>query len=414
MSELVVIGAGLTGLFAGALAARRGLAVTVIARGLGSLMTGTGCIDVQSYSDGQVVDKPNWRRWATNHPSRLAGRKQVEAAMLALAEITAEHGYPLYGSLTRNYRLPTAMGAVRATSMAPETMLAGDFDNQGSIGIARLAGFRDFYPAMMAANLPHEAHVIDLDLADMPTRREVYASDLAHWLDDPARLRRLAKAWRIGYRYWREHGGTRVARIALPAVLGMDSPQTALETLQDAFDCPVFEVPVLPPSVPGQRLFRILRADILAHGGQVVLGPSVQGKITRLGLAEASATATGPARPLHATHFLLASGSFSNGGLEAHADGKVVETTFGLPVQYDGERENWADARYFGPQLFARFGVVVNKAMQPVAEDGQVLARNLWAAGTLLAGADRLSEGSREGISLGTAWVAVERIANDE
>ena len=71
---------------------------------------------------------------------------------------------------------------------------------------------------------------------------------------------------------------------------------------------------------------------------------------------------------------------------------------------------DWFEPAYWRSQPYARFGVVVNDAMQPVDAAGEPLYPNLWAAGGLLAGADRIGEGCREGVDLATAWCAVNSL----
>ena len=45
-SDVLVIGAGMSGLVAALAAARRGRKVTVLSRGVGALAIGSGCVDV--------------------------------------------------------------------------------------------------------------------------------------------------------------------------------------------------------------------------------------------------------------------------------------------------------------------------------------------------------------------------------
>jgi glycerol-3-phosphate dehydrogenase subunit B len=61
-------------------------------------------------------------------------------------------------------------------------------------------------------------------------------------------------------------------RIGLPAVLGMSDALGFVRELESRLGCRVFEIPGLPPSIPGMRLHRILVEAIQKSGGQVFQG----------------------------------------------------------------------------------------------------------------------------------------------
>lgn len=414
MTDLVIIGAGLSGLFAGVLAARRGLAVTVVARGSGGLLGGTGGVDMHSYdAAGALLAAPDFAQFADTHPYAPVDRALVAAALMEFQAIASAHGLTYTGDLTRNHHLPTALGAPRATLLVPQAQAAGDLRSPEPMVLVQLAGFRDFYPDLMAANLRTAGHsvlpTLPLPLPDAPRQREAYATDLAHALDQPETRREWLKAWRNAFRdYTAQHG--RPERLGFPAVLGLREHAAVLRDLETTLDVAIFEVPILPPSVPGLRLETALRAAFSAAGGRLVLGGTAAGQIDRHGTASATYTATGAARSLPARYFLLASGGFGHGGLEAKVDGQVCETTFGLPVVANHNRATWGAENYLDPQPYARFGVRVDAHGRPTDEHGEPLAHNLWACGSLLAGADRLTEGSREGIALVSAYRAVQAI----
>jgi glycerol-3-phosphate dehydrogenase subunit B len=82
----------------------------------------------------------------------------------------------------------------------------------------------------------------------------------------------------------------------------------------------------------------------------------------------------------------------------------ICETVLDLPVAQVAE---WFAPAYWNAQPYARFGVRVNAQMRPVDEWGAEIYPNVLAVGGLLAGADRIGEGSREGIDLATAWKAL-------
>ncbi|MEK7276108.1 MAG: FAD-binding protein, partial [Chloroflexota bacterium] len=165
----------------------------------------------------------------------------------------------------------------------------------------------------------------------------------------------------------------------------------------------------------GMRLFNILRDDFQNHGGQLILGPVVNGRIEN-GRAIAAADANGRVKEYAAETVILASGGFLNGGLIGEFDGLVRETVFNLDVDSRSgllphtPRQSWTSEIFLDAHAFSKFGVRVDTGLCPLDANGEPAAANLRAIGGLLAGADRLSEGSREGIALATAYRAIELI----
>ena len=69
------------------------------------------------------------------------------------------------------------------------------------------------------------------------------------------------------------------ARVGFPAGLGAEDPHGVWTALQEALGRPVFEVPTLPPSVPGMRVFKTLRARLRENGGRIVLNSMAVGAV---------------------------------------------------------------------------------------------------------------------------------------
>jgi glycerol-3-phosphate dehydrogenase subunit B len=406
--DVIVIGAGLAGLFAGALAARAGARTLVAARGQGGLPLGPGCVDIWGYSrDAQgarhIVQDPGAglsARLAPEHPLRLAGGEAVTAGLAAFQALCAEAGYPLAGSLDRNHLLPTALGTARPTCLAPESFLAGDLRDPSPIILADLRGFRDFHAPHAAANLRragHAARAVALDLPRWPARRAAFATDLARRLDVPAYRAEAADLWRPHL--------AGAARLGLPAILGLSADQWAWRDLSERLGLALFEIPTVPPSVPGLRLFNVLQDTLEAAGGRLILGPEVSGWVEAGAVRGVILHSAGGPRRYAAPRLILATGGFRHGGLDAPAPGVARETVLDLPVLTEPD---WYAPLYWDPHPYARFGVRVNTAMQPVDAEGRVLHANVHAIGGLLAGADRHDEGCREGVDLATAWAAVQ------
>ena len=67
------------------------------------------------------------------------------------------------------------------------------------------------------------------------------------------------------------------ARVGFPAVLGLHQSLEVIKDLQNQLGCDVFEIPGLPPSVPGIRLHNLLIQAIQRDGGQIFDGMQVSG-----------------------------------------------------------------------------------------------------------------------------------------
>jgi glycerol-3-phosphate dehydrogenase subunit B len=404
LTDLLIVGAGLTGLFAAALASKRGAKVTVIAEGRGALEVSHGCIDVF----GSMLAADALPRMPRDHPYSLAGLEALESASEVLLRIADEGGNPYLGSLRQILKLPTGLGAIRPTSLAPRTMSVGDLSDESQVAIAGFATFRDFYAPLVADNLRQAgirvSPVLELPLVDAPRHRDAYATDLARLFDDARFREEIARAWKPRL--------TSIRRLGLPAVLGFDHAGEALSDLQEKLGVRLFEIPTLPPSVPGLRLERLLRRAAVAAGTHLIEGAhaigSVDGRTRGRRVGGAVADTAGGPRRYPAAAVLLATGGVLNGGLATRQDGRVQESVFDLPVASTSDRSQWTGSSLLGSQPYAEFGVLVDQDMRPLGVDGEPMFENLFAAGGLLAGADRGAEGSRQGIGLATACRAVE------
>jgi glycerol-3-phosphate dehydrogenase subunit B len=410
--DVIVVGAGLAGMFAGTLAARRGARTLVIARGQGGTHVGPGCIDVWGYdlagpqSAGQPAARPmaaspaaSLAQLPAGHCLALAGMPALQAALDEFQALCTAGGYPLAGQLDRNFRLPSAVGAVRPTCLAPRSYALGDLAREGELGLARFAGFRDFFADFAVANLNaagYAARAVPLDLPEGLQRREAFATDLARRFDLPAYREKIVRAWAGALKG--------VRRLGLPAILGLRSSAEAYADLTAKLGLEIFEIPCLPPSVPGMRLYNLLLSAFQNAGGQLVLGPQVTGWLEEGRVRGVIAAPEGGLRAYAGDTVVLATGDFRHGGLAAPERGVVRETVLDLPV---AQTDGWFAPAYWGPQPYARFGVRVNAQMQPLGERDEVIYPNVLAVGGLLAGADRTREGSREGIDLATAWKAM-------
>ncbi|MGA7270553.1 MAG: anaerobic glycerol-3-phosphate dehydrogenase subunit B, partial [Acidimicrobiia bacterium] len=258
--DVIVIGGGLAGLVAAWQAARAGAATALLTKGWGSLAWNAGCIDVLGYhSDGRPVSElrqalDSLVETIEDHPYTRIGVDRLRDALAALSELCASAGYPLFGDPEHNTMLPAGLGGFRPTYLAPETMRAGDLARPDPMLVVGLRGFLDFSPVLVADNLAStgiEATGLWLDLATIRHRRFVNGTVLAELFEREPFRAEVASALAPHL--------SGITRVGFPAVLGLGDAPAVVADLSSRLGAEVFEIPTLPPSVPGLRLQAILR-----------------------------------------------------------------------------------------------------------------------------------------------------------
>ena len=413
--DTVVVGVGLAGLTAGLRLAEGGQRVLLLARGIGATHLGGHTVDVLGYAPDRV-DGPGRALpgFAAEHPEHPYARLSPDVIAESIEWFRSRlEAYPFAGTLEENLLLPTAVGVPKPTALVPETMAAGDLRQPGPLLFAGFRALKDFYPAYLAENvarateamgIPSSTRAVELSLT-VDGERDVSALAFARRLDEDLEFRKelireLEPHVRSG------------ERVGVPALLGLNDAVTVWRELQDGLGCPVFEVPTLPPSVPGIRLYQVLKEAIRRRGGRIVLNTPIVGVESRQGRVEA-VRAESAARPVshRASSFVLASGGFASRGLETDSHGNVRETVFGLPVAGVPA----AGRPRFGPGYLdehpmSRTGVAVDDDLRPVDAEGGVVYENVFVAGATLGGAEPWREKSGNGISLATGYRAAQAI----
>lgn len=419
-TDVIVIGAGLSGLITGWQLSKAGLRTRVITKGWGATHWHTGCIDILGYKpfgDHAIVDSPVNSltiliKENPFHPYALSGIQLIDKALGHFMTLFADSNYPFHGSLLSNMLLPTALGTLRPTCLAPETMINGDFSNidpKTKILLVGFTQFVDFYAEMAAANLRsmgYNVKGITLDLPDLRTANFTTGRVIAEKLDRQELITEIGQALRPHL--------TDVNLVGFPAVLGIQNPMQVKNKLEYELRLPIFEIPTLPPSIPGIRMQRILVKAIEENGGmvteglQVVNAQSHNHNVTHVFSETASRLKSYQAR-----YFVLATGNFLGGGFSANHNGYAQDTVFSLPISTPNNHSNWFESEFLSPNGHPIFksGIPVNALFQPV-QDGYPIFDNLFISGTALPHFDPLTERSLEGVALVTGFAISENILN--
>ena len=198
--------------------------------------------------------------------------------------------------------------------------------------------------------------------------------------------------------------------LALPALLGMREPWKVKKDLEEIIGAEVFEIPILPPSIPGMRIFNRFKEWLIQRGVTFLLGHPVSKAILKGKRCEGIHVLNPPIfNSYSADRYILATGRFIGGGLVADEE-KIFEPIFNLPVAQPESREEWFGKSFFDDLSHPvhQAGILTDSSFRPVDEKGELLLENVWVAGSILADHHSVDEKSREGIEIATGYMAAK------
>jgi glycerol-3-phosphate dehydrogenase subunit B len=168
---------------------------------------------------------------------------------------------------------------------------------------------------------------------------------------------------------------------------------------------------MLPPSIPGTRIFHRFREFLIAKGATFLLGNPVIRSDVKEGLCEGITLQNPPLLTNYrAERYILATGRFLGGGLQADTE-RISEPLFHLPILQPESRGKWFRERFFQPESHPihRAGIVADAELRPVDAGGRVILKNVRVAGSILAHHQTIEEHSHEGIDIATGYLAARR-----
>lgn len=406
--RVVVVGAGLSGLTAALTAARSGARVHLVASGIGKIYVSPGFMELLDAHDPLERALPAFVERCEDGPYALAGLDALYTGLGVVCETAASRGLPYHMAQATNMLIATLPGLTRRASLVPQAMAAGALSPaRGETLVVGFKGWRDFYPTVTADNLSMQGFPARSLYINLPAHKrgnfDEWPVDLANLFERPGFRADVVQ------QVARHLKGA--ARVAFPAVLGLYDHARVMEVLETALGVPVFEIPTLPPSVPGMRLFHALREELLALGARVTIGPHVTRGVVEDGRVAGVAIETAAMRErlIRGDAVILATGGLFGGGLESDHRGNVWETIFDLPlIGPVGDRTEWFLPELFPPEDWHpvhQIGVRADVRMRPVTEAHDA-PDGLYVCGRLLGGYDPLREGTGEGVDIATGCKA--------
>lgn len=345
--DLIVAGAGIAGITSAAAAAGRGLRVALVSTGPGSFVLGAGCVEVQNMDRGM--------------PS-------LDEAMGFFRNLTELAGCGFRGGLGEVRYIPTILGSFQTVSLAPFYMWSGEPEAAAQVAVVGIKGLSSFDSNFVAERLVYHAGLLGRGSTYVAREIELSIAEgtvagtlqFGNRFDRDARFRaELCDALRPI--------AAKASLIILPGILGLKSGQEEIEGLEKELGCLLCELPTLPPSVPGMRLFNRLEARLRRAGVEFFTGFPIQ----KLQIENARCKGVlldTPARPLRLSSesLILATGPFSGRLLGNHSFG-------------------------------------VNGDLRPVDATGALIAENLYAAGAILRSSSSARGGNAMAILTGYA-----------
>src|SRR5438552_3458287 len=417
-ADVAVVGSGLAALIATRSLQKAGRNPVLIWPGLSSLYFVYATVDVLGYRDAtslQPVEHPGTGVAALiadhpDHPYARAGLDALGDGIALLMEWLEEAGFRWRGSLDRNLLLPTATGTPKPSCLYPESMAAGDLGRDEPIVLCGFEGYEDFVPELAASNLSRSwgrgdqsVRAIRVSLPGFEPGKMFTSIDIARNLENDAFRREVAQQ----IRGKASRGGDHV-RVGLPAVLGLTHDTDVYERFQSELGHPIFEIPTLPPSVLGLRLFDRLRKHLQETGVEMIwAAPAHEAEVSDGQCRRIYLKSAGREHPIDARAYVLALEDMVDGALRAGVH-SVVDPFFHQSLAHHAVPTERTDESLFKPQPFASIGYAVTDRLQPAAGDGHPLASNVFVAGGAIAGYDPTGTKSRGGLAIATGHRAAQ------
>ena len=408
-ADTIVIGSGFAGLMAALVSANQRKKVMLLTAGAGSLSLNSGVVDVLGYDENHnYVECPREAIGALpqEHPYRKIGLETVEKAVEFFLDFTRDYGFPYRGSLDHQLLVPTAVGTLKPTCLAPRCLDGTSLHGEEQIVIVGIKGLKDFYGNILQENLQlslegkTEFPVVEVE-TPLLGGRDITPIDVARWLDTEEGRKSFAQQLK-------PHVKSDSTVFLVPQILGTKGQECAA-ALHEMLGAELLETTCLPPSVNGLRLQKMLKQALkdldveIVENTKVLRAVSDGKKVTGV-VAEASVRE----KTYYADKFILATGGLYSGGITVREFEKPREMVFDLPVYIESGEENWSNEELFSDkaQGFAKTGVRTDASLRPVDADNQLVYENVYVVGRNLGGYDFCFEHSGNGVALASAYKA--------
>ena len=411
--DILIIGAGFAGMTAAARASQLGLK-TVMAGNSSQLYFASGLFDllgVYPLVPGTILKTVETalsllKEQTPKHPYSKAGIKEILQSFDFITHFLQKAGLSYVPSNGKNTSVLTSAGTFKPSFLIPETIKKCNLLKKNkNLLIMDFKGLKGFNAKQMAAMLKNKHYTVDTLRIELFQHSYVISPmHLAAMFENSSFLEKIAKQI-LPF-------ADKIDLMGMPAVCGIDNSFETLTKLEKKTGVKIFEIPMMPPSIPGLRLKNAFEKQL------------AENKVTFLSQAKIKSREFNPEfnndgfilnavnqnleTRIKARGVILASGRFQGGGLHAQR-GKILETIFNLPIYQPENRNLWHHINFFEKQghMINSAGIETDNVFRPVDKNSSIIHKNLYAAGAILAHNDwtRLKSGS--GVSALSAYTAV-------
>lgn len=416
-SKLTIIGTGMAGMAAACFASQNQIDTIQIGVNSGMIYS-SGFFDLMGIHpiDTQLTWNNPWQAIdqlvtdIPNHPYARLRKPEIETAMNQFLEFMEAADRPYMINKNQNTEVITPVGTVKRTYAVPRSMWAGAvaLKERTSCLIVDFVGLKAFSAKQIADMLmPRWPKIRPLRISfpAVGASADLYPEQMARSLEVEENRIQLADAIRPHL--------ADAKTLGLPAILGIYKPRLVRNHLEELLGVDIFEIPTIPPSVPGVRLKEALEGFLSAKGVRLIPQKRVlfaekqnNGKFI-LNVGDMGSDKT--EQMIETDGVILAGGRFLGMGLYAGRKG-IQEPLFNLPVFQPEDRALWHQNNFFDPKghQISRAGLEIDDSFRPTNLNGKPVHENLFAAGSILAHQDWMRQKCGAGLSIATAYGAVK------
>jgi len=378
--DVVIIGGGMSGLMSSIYLAEQGLKTAVVSKGDPVCSISSGCIDLAG--DFSIIPE--------NHPYQKVGREKIQWSLEYFKSLMEKEGLAYEGETFQNRSIYTPIARKRITSMVPRSMEEAENAQNHSLHIISFKGMKDFFPGYFKSESGEENY----SLFDADSKTTI---GIATRFDDDL--------FREDFFKWLSKLDIKEDYIGIPAVLGTKNPEDTIERIEKVTGKKVFEIPTIPPSMPGFRLFRTLKRAASQRGVDIFWGNAIS-EFSEVKDQIQSLKIDQPGRPINieGKSFILATGSFVSGGLFAEKD-SVRETVFNLPVSIPEGEQRLNDSFFDPGHPLGKAGIAVDDQYKPLNSP----LNNLFIGGSILENSQIMKYQCGHGLAIVTGLEAAKK-----